>query len=179
MIGMMGFLEECSFAVVPVLLLALVLYFALHGHRGNGRPSVKGALAGFVLIMLPVVFGWKFVRECRGHWFLSHLRPDQVDSIVVDRKILADDVSKASIVHALNEVEWFAPHHGGWGEPVIFTIRLRSGEEQRLQIAFSRLETGVVLDLNPSGKLGGPHTGYVFSRPLVDVLKQSGVDLRR
>lgn len=180
MIGTMGLVEELSFVVIPLLLLVLVLYFSWRGRRvSSGRLSFKGILAAFVLVMLPVIFGWKFVREFGGHWFLSHLRPEQVDSITIDRKNFADGANKASIVYALNDAQWFAPHHGGWGEPIDITIRLRSGEERRFQVALYRPQTGVVVDLSPPGKSSGPHAGYALSRRLVDVLKQSGIDLSR
>jgi hypothetical protein len=179
MTGTLGFLEELSFVLVPLLLLIVVAYFALRGGRTTGRPSFKGILACFVLILLPLVFGWKFIREIRAHWFLSHLRFEDVDSIYVDGEGITEMGNKVSIIQALNEAEWFAPHHGGWGKPVAFDIRLRSGEERHLQIAAYRLESGIVVDFSAAGGTRGIHPGYALCRSLISALKQSGIDLQK
>lgn len=179
MTGAWGFVEELSFVVFPLLLLALVAYFAITKRNPGGGFSLKGAVAILVLVLLPVVFGWKFTRELRNQLFFSHLRVEDVESFSIGTTQVTDISQKSLIVHALREIQWFSPHHDGWAQPVDFRIQLKSGEDRYFRIATYLREPGVTIDFASPRSRGGLHPGYGFSKSLTTALKEIGIELPR
>ncbi|HET8967517.1 MAG TPA: hypothetical protein VFN20_14925 [Candidatus Acidoferrum sp.] len=57
------FVEELSFVLVALFLLLIVIVGIRRVPKSSGGFSVKGTLALLVLVLLPAVCGWRFVRH--------------------------------------------------------------------------------------------------------------------
>jgi hypothetical protein len=175
--GVWGFVEELSFVVVPLLLLLVVLVFARRTSTGEGGFSLKGTIVLIILVLLPAISSWRFAREVKNHLFLHSLTSEQIASFIVGTQEITGEREKAALTQALNQVQWFSPHHGGWAEPVDLRIRLKSGNARRLRLALYLKEPGVVVDFGPAPGQGGLHAGYGFCKSLPSVLSEIGVKL--
>ena len=178
MIGTLGFLEQLSFVLIPVLLLLVISWAIWRSPKARGGFSVKGAIVLLVVVLLPTFTTWKFVEETQSHLFLSSLAPDRVVSFSIGNQQVTDQTDKILIVQALRESQWFSPHHGGWAQPVDFSIRLSSGEERFFRVAMYRRSPGAIIDFGPPDRRGGVHQGYAFSKSLLGVLKKLGIELK-
>ena len=88
---------------------------------------MKGTLALLVLVLLPAVSGWRFVRQV--HIVdSSDLSAENVESLSIAGQQVTDQREAASLIHA----EWFSNHRGAWAQPVELRVKLRSGEEEHL-----------------------------------------------
>jgi hypothetical protein len=178
MIGTFGFLEELSFVLIPALLLLVILWAIRRAPKAGGGFSVKGLVVLLVAVLLPTFTTWKFVKQTRNHLFLSSLTSEKVLSLSIGTHQVTDPDGKFLVVQALRETQWFAPHHGGWAQPVDFRMRLSSGEERFFRVGIYRREHGAVIDFGPPDGAGGIHPGYAFSKTLPDVLKELGIELK-
>lgn len=179
MIGIWGFLEELSFPAFSILFLLLVVFAARKFSKPGGGLSLKGTIALLVLVLLPVVSSWQFIREVQTRRFLTSLRTEEVEWFSIGGQKVTDESKKSILVKALREIQWFSPHHDGWARPVDFRVKLRSGEERYFQIASYLRAPGVAIDFAvPKGR-AGLHPGYAFSRTLPGVLAEMGIELPR
>jgi hypothetical protein len=121
------FVEEVSFVLVALFLLLIVIVGIRRVPKSSGGFSVKGTLALLVLVLLPAVSGWRFVRQV--HIVdSSDLSAENVESLSIAGQQVTDQREAASLIHA----EWFSNHHGDWAQPVELRVKLRSGEEEHL-----------------------------------------------
>lgn len=177
MIGLWGFMEELSFVVFPLFLLALVAFAVMRVPKANGGYSTKGVVVLLVLIALPAVSGWRFAREVEAHLFLKSLSVEGVESFSIGGQRIAEPEKKLVLITALRDSEWFSPHHDGWAQPVDFQVRLKSGEVRHFRVATYLRAPGVVIDLRALRGDGGLHPGYAFSSSLSAALGKLDVDL--
>jgi hypothetical protein len=125
------FVEELSFVPVALFLLLIVIVGIRRVPKSSGGFSVKGTLTLLVLVLLPAVSGWRFVRQV--HIVASSdLSAENVESLCIAGQQVTDQTEGASLIQALKEAEWFSNHHGDWAQPVELRVKLRSGEEEHL-----------------------------------------------
>src|SRR5258706_142562 len=159
MIGFWAFVEQLSFVLFPLLLLLMMIVGIRHTTNRSRGFSLKGTAALIVLVLLPAVFGWKFIREVQARLFLTSLTSAEVTSFSIGAQQVTDEGKKSVVVQALREIQWFSPHHDGWAEPIELRIKLRSGEEKYFRVATYLREPGAVIDFADSRGQGGLHAG--------------------
>lgn len=173
MIGIDAFLQELAFFLVPLLMLAVTLFFARRS-SGTGRWTAKSLIAPVALSLLLIVGATGFFREVNNHFFFARLDTAMVESVLVGDHLITDSAQKTLVVRALKDLDWFTVSHGGLASDVPLEIRLKSGKEHRFRVALYLRETGAVVLF---GESGGFQAGYGFSKDLPNALKELGVSL--
>jgi hypothetical protein len=130
----------------------------------------------FLAVPIVLFHGWGIAYKGVNLLWLWTLDPEDVASIVVGSKSLADAEALSIVVVSLNDATWLAAEHSCQRSEVPLTIRTNSGSERHWGVARNPCRGGTVIKLSPITRVGLYHGG-VFSEGLEHALESQGIRL--
>jgi len=176
MYGISAFFIFLFFLVCASAVL-LGLYLEWKNRKTRGKTLELIGLTTFVVVWLSFTAS-SCIQKAHFNYKLWKLNASDVYSIHIGKHDFREQRTLDEIVGALHHSRWFEVNHGGWGDSIPLTIRMRSGGDMTIEVALYFRETGAIIGPAPGG--GRVHTdtpGFAIAPELPRVLMNSGVHL--